>query len=191
MVSSSRSGRAAFSREDLRDLAVLAAVVDAGRGPARRHPRDLLNLSDREAWGRMRGLLERCQLVAAPRAPAGVRLGVIGQARLQRFVRSPIGSAAPEADLGEECALRLLVLDVIDPEDRDEILGCNCRDLVAMRDGVLTCALAESCRSGACPLAVQPSVEEIDHALLWLAAGLCAGQGSAEPPRGGGDGSVH
>ncbi len=168
----STPARPAFTRDDLGDIALLAAVMGAGkpRQPQAMHQGP--NLRSPEAWARLRGLMERCQLVATPRAPAGVTIGVIGQARLQRFLRTPVGSTAPAADIAEECALRRLVLDAVDPEDREEIVATACRDLVTLRDGAFSCLLAETCRSGACPLAAAASVEEIDRALIWLAGDL-------------------
>lgn len=157
------SDAASYSREDLLDIAALAAVGRAERAGRQRQIRAAV--ADE---ARLRRLVERCLLVAAPRSAVGFQVGMIGLARLHRFVRSPVGSARGAADLGEECALRRVVLDVVDAPDRDEIVALACADLVALRDGVLSCAFAETCRSGACPLAAASSVEEIDFALVLL-----------------------
>lgn len=159
-----------YTREDLLDIAALAAVGRAERVGRQRQIRAVVGEGATVADdARLRRLVERCLLVAAPRSAVGFQVGMIGLARLHRFVRSPVGSARGAAHLGEECALRRVVLDVIDAPDRDEIVALACADLVALRDGVLSCAFAETCRSGACPLAAAASVEEIDLALVWLA----------------------
>jgi len=167
---------ASYTREDLLDIAALAAVGRAEREGRQRQVRAVVGGGGAVADdARLRRLLERCLLVAAPRSAVGVQVGMIGLARLNRFVRSPVGSARGAAHLGEECALRRLVLDAIDAPDHDEIVALACSDLVALRDGVMSCAFAETCRSGACPLAAAASVEEIDLALVWLAGAHVTG----------------
>lgn len=162
-----------LTRDDLCDLVVLATVARSERSTQRRSLRSLLPemMDPHEAEARIRDLVRRCLLIPAPRAAIGYRVGVIGIARMQRFVRSSVGVAAEAAHLSEECALRRVVLDALDPEDREQLVDDMCRDLVDIRDELLSCSNAATCRVGACPFSAAASVEEVDMALVWLTRG--------------------
>lgn len=173
-----------MTRSDLGDLAVLSAMRRSQRDRSgRRTVRQVLDgvVDAGSAEARCRDLVARCLLVADPRAPAGVTVSLLGESRLQRFIRSPVGSAAPAAYLCEECAVRRMVLDALDPDDREDLAGGMCRDLVAMRGGLMSCAHAEACASRACPLAAVAFLEEIDMALVWLSQERAGAPGPERP----------
>lgn len=164
---------APITRRDLGDLVLLASLRQAEReglddAAWRRRAADLLD--DGSVAAGCRDLVARCLLVSAPRSATGYRVALLGLARMERFLRSAVGSAAPAAHLAEECAVRRMLLDALAPEDQEDLAFSMCRQLVDRRDGLLVCAHAESCSLGACPFATAASVEEIDLALLWLAA---------------------
>ena len=180
VISIARSDWPALSRRDLHDLVLLASVAIADRrGLDKAGWLGFVGgiLDERAATAGCVDLVRRCLLVAEPRARVGYRVALTGQARMQRFLRSAVGSAGAAAHLSEECAVRRMLLDALAPEDGPDLARGMCRDLVAMRDGLLTCSHAEGCAVGGCPFATAVAIEEIDMALVWLADAMPAEAG--------------
>lgn len=169
---------APITRSDLTDLVLLASVSLADRRGLDRAAfrRQVAGLIDDDAADTgCRALVARCLLVTSPSARIGYRVALLGLARMQRFLRSAVGSAAPAAHLCEECAVRRMLLDALDLEDREELALGMCQDLVEMRDGLLVCTHAESCDVGGCPFNTAARLDEIDMALVWLAEACATG----------------
>lgn len=156
----------AFSPTDLEDIRTLVAFLDAEDAS---DAEAVLALAADVAEGTPpEDLLVRGLLVPDPVAGAGARVGVVGLARVHRFMRAAVGSAGPSVPIHLECALRRRVLDVLEPDDRAHLEEGMVRDLLALRER-LFCRMAETCRVTGCPLSGAREVELCDLALFWIA----------------------